>query len=125
MMAVAVPLRPLADDLEERTSCLYRARSLTELNADPALTLPPRFVIPNLVERGCVTLFSAKAKTGKSTIASQLAADLTAGRVALDGAPMEAGRVLWVAVDEALRRLVQRMPSYAADPDRFFVVARE
>jgi len=86
---------------------------------------PPTFIVPGLVEAGAVTLLSGPPKAGKSTFGSQIAADFSRGREALDGTPMRAGRVLWVAIDEPLRRLAMRFPALDADPEQFLVVGRE
>ncbi len=103
----------------------YRPRSLRELMADLSLTRPPRFIVPGLVEEGCVTMIAGAPKAGKSTLASQIAADKSRGRCALDGSDMSAGKVLWIALDEPARRLVQRLPTFDPDPDRFVVYERQ
>ncbi len=100
-------------------------RSLGDILSDPRITQPPTFIIPGLVEAGAVTLLSGAPKAGKSTFASQLAADFSAGRPALDGTPMGPGRVLWFAIDEPLRRLAQRLPTLHPDEDAFRIVGRD
>lgn len=104
-----------------------RARSLGELLADPHVTAPPRWVLPPLVEGGEVALLSAPPKTGKSHLASQLAAELSRGGAALDGTPLAAAPVLWLGLDEPARRLAPRLAMLGADPGpgRFVVVERE
>jgi hypothetical protein len=69
-------------------------RPLGALLTDPAVTAPPRWVLPPLVESGEVALLSAPPKTGKSHFVSQLAATLSTGGAALDGTPLPAGVVL-------------------------------
>jgi hypothetical protein len=102
-----------------------RARTLGALLADPALTEPPRWVLPPLVQSGEVALVSAPPKTGKSHLVSQLAAQLSIGGTALDGAPLAAGVVLWLGFDEPLRRLAPRLEALGAHPERVRVVERE
>jgi AAA domain len=106
-------------------NALPRVRSLGEILSDPKIMRPPTFIVPGLVESGAVTLLSGPPKAGKSTYASQVAADFSRGRAAIDGTPMRAGRVLWFAIDEPLRRLAHRLPALDADPDHFLVVGRE
>lgn len=100
-------------------------RSLGDILSDPRITQPPTFIVPSLVEAGAVTLLSGAPKAGKSTYASQVAADFSRGRASLDGTPMHAGRVLWLAIDEPLRRLAQRFTTLDADEDLFRIVGRE
>jgi broad-specificity NMP kinase len=116
---------PAAGEPARATPAPYRPRTLRELMADPELTRPPRFVVPGMVEEGCVTLIAGAPKTGKSTLASQIAANKSRGRAALDGTEMAPGKVLWIALDEPARRLVQRLPQYDPHPDRFVVYERQ
>lgn len=102
-----------------------RARTLRDLQSDPHITAPPLWVLPPLVQSGEVALLSAPPKTGKSHLVSQLAAELSRGGHALDGSPLAAGTVLWLAFDEPIRRLVPRLTALGADPDRLHVVERE
>ena len=119
----ATPLA-LAHETAAKPPQRPRARSLAELLADPELTRAPRFVVPGLVEEGCVTLVSGRPKEGKSTLASQVAADFTRGRAALDGSEVAPGKVLWIALDEPTRRLVQRLSSFDPDPHLFRIFER-
>jgi hypothetical protein len=119
---------PAVDLVTARLSALVpvpRVWTLAELLADPLLMQPPRFIIPRLVEAGAVSLLIGRPKEGKSTLACQLAADLSAGRAALDGTTMDQGTVLWFAIDEPMRRFVPRAENMGADPKRFHVVARD
>lgn len=100
-------------------------RSLGDILSDPRIMQPPAFIVPGLVEAGAVTLLSGAPKAGKSTFASQIAADVSRGRPALDGSPIRAGGVLWLAIDEPLRRLAQRFTTLDADEDLFRIVGRE
>lgn len=104
---------------------LPRVRSLQELYADPSIMAPARMVIPGIVEEGTGTLLVAPPKTGKSHLASDLAARFSAGLPALDGTPMGPGVVLWIATDEPLRRLIPRFRALQADARNVRVVARE
>lgn len=99
---------------EERLQ-LPRILSLGELCAEIALREPTVMIVPGVVEAGTVTLLSAPPKTGKSHLITQLAADFSAGRPALDGTPMGPGVVLWIATDEPGNRLGSRLAEFDAD----------
>jgi hypothetical protein len=66
--------------------------------------------------RGCVTLLAAGEKVGKSTLMSQVAAAVSAGRACL-GESCEADGVLWLALDEPLGFLVRRLDLHHAHDD--------
>lgn len=101
------------------------ARTLGDLLTDPRVTAPARWVLPPFVEAGEVALLSAPPKMGKSHLASQLAATLSSGGQAIDGSPLRAAPVLWLGVDESVRRLVPRLAALGADRARFHVVERD
>lgn len=100
-------------------------RSLAELYTDETIMAPAEMIVPGLVEAGTGTLLAAPPKTGKSQLITQIAADFSAGRPALDGTPMGPGMVLWLATDEPLRRLIPRFQSLGADPHNVRIVARD
>src|SRR5437868_388789 len=82
----------------EPASWAPTVRTLGELLNDPEVMAEQRLVVPPLVAEGEVALLSAPPKTGKSHFVSQLAADLSRGRPAIDGTPQEAADVLWIGV---------------------------
>ena len=79
------------------------ARTLGDLLTDPRVT-PSPLGAAAVVEAGEVALLSAPPKMGKSHLASQLAATLSSGGQAIDGSPLRAAPVLWLGVDESVRR---------------------
>ncbi len=95
-------------------------RSLGELLANPALTQPPPPIIPSLVYEGRVTLLSGREKSGKSTLAGQAFAALSAGSAFLDY-QLGKRRTLWFALDEPLGDLVRRARDYGADHADFWI----
>lgn len=108
-----------------RRSALPRVYTLRELLDDPAMTTPPPMLVPGLVMQRGVTLLSGPAKAGKSTFASQIAADFSAGRATYDGSELTPGRVLWVSVDEPPYMLLPRLGRMGADLDRCSIVFRD
>lgn len=121
--AAAGPAGPDCDSRAERRG--PRVRTLAEWLTDPVVATPPRWVLPPFVQAGEVALLSAPPKMGKSQLVSQLAADLSAGGTALDGTALAAAPVLWLAVDESVRRLVPRLNGLGADLDRMHVYERD
>ena len=86
---------------------------LRDLLERPELLHPPPVVVPRLAWEGRVTLLAAPEKAGKSTLLGQACAALAAGAVFL-GDPVEAGTVLWLALDEPLQDVVRRLAGYGA-----------
>lgn len=103
----------------EVESPFYLLRDLVD---DPELLRPPPVVIPRLVFRGRTTLLSGPEKSGKSTLAGQVAADKSAGRATL-GEAIPPGEVVVVAPDEALGDTVRRLHERGADLDRVRLLA--
>jgi DNA-binding CsgD family transcriptional regulator len=64
----------------------------------------PRWVVPDLLPEG-LTLLAAKPKLGKSWLALGLALAVASGGVALGKAQVEAGDVLYLALEDSPKRL--------------------
>ncbi len=86
------------------------APPLDLLTADTILTTvwpEPVWAIPNLLPAG-LTILAGKPKVGKSWLALQVAQSVAAGGVAL-GEKVEAGAILYLALEDPPRRLKIRM----------------
>src|SRR5688500_16515684 len=94
------------------------APSLRDWLTHPRVTAPLLWVLPPFVQTGEVALLSAPPKTGKSSLVSQLAAAVTVGGESLDGKALKPASVLWLALDEPMRRLVPRLVQLGADTSR-------
>jgi hypothetical protein len=90
--------------------------TMRQLLENPAILTPPPAFIPNLAWAGRVTLASAREKAGKSTLFGQGCAAYSQGGDFF-GERLEAGRVLWYAIDEDASDAVRRFDHFGADPD--------
>ncbi|HUG00888.1 MAG TPA: AAA family ATPase [Longimicrobiales bacterium] len=97
--------------------------TLAELAADPSMLAPPEVVVPRIAWRGRTTLFAAREKLGKSTLARAAAAAVTRGRKFLDRWAPE-GEVLWFALEEHPSDVARGFSQVDADPARVHVVTR-
>lgn len=74
-----------------------------------ARTFPPiRWAVPGLLPAG-VTLLAGAPKTGKSWLALDLAVAVASGGLALGQTPVDPGQVLYLALEDNLRRLQSRL----------------
>jgi len=96
------------DDLD-RGPVTWSAADL--LSADFA---EPRWAVPGLVAEG-LTLFCGPPKVGKSWLALGLAVATALGGHALGKVPVEAGDVLYLALEDTPRRLQSRLRMVLAD----------
>ena len=111
------PDAELADELRSDWARKARARLATGdgpplelLSADTILTTDwpePTWAIPQLLPVG-LTILAGKPKVGKSWLALQIAHSVAAGGQALDQ-DVEAGPVLYLALEDTPRRLQERM----------------
>ncbi|WP_103379749.1 AAA family ATPase [Pseudonocardia dioxanivorans] len=88
----------------------------TAWDAEELMTMtfpPPRWAVPGLVCEG-VTLLAGPPKVGKSWLSLNLALDIAAGRPALGSIAVEAGPVLYLALEDTPRRLQSRMRTVLA-----------
>jgi hypothetical protein len=68
----------------------------------------PRFAVPGLIPEG-LTLFVSKPKMGKSWFFLHVAEALASGGTALGSIPLDAGSVLYLALEDTERRLRDRL----------------
>lgn len=118
-MALATAMTTVDETTE--APCRFRARTLRELLADPDILKPPIAVIPYLAWPSRLSMIVGREKCGKSTMVGQAVAALSVGGEFL-GAHMDPSRVLWLALDEPVQDLVQRLNRFGADPDNVLVV---
>lgn len=95
---------------------------LADLLRNPELLKPPPAVVPRLAYRGRAAALIGLDKIGKSWIAAEGVAAVTAGRPWL-GERVEQGRAVVVAPDEAIGDTVRRLHELGADPTRVRVLA--
>jgi hypothetical protein len=69
---------------------------------------PPRWAVPGLIAEG-VNLLAGPPKVGKSWLSLGLALDVAGGASALGTIPVQAGPVLYLALEDTPRRLQSRM----------------
>jgi hypothetical protein len=82
------------------------------------LVLPPvRWAVPGLVAEG-LAILAGVPKAGKSWLALHIALGVAAGDGVLGGAPVEAGPVLYLALEDTQRRLQKRLTRLNADATR-------
>lgn len=96
-------------------------RTMRELMDDPQLAEGREVVVPHLVWRGRVSLMAAREKVGKSTLASAGCATASRGLQFLREESAE-GCVVWIALEEHLSDLVERLEDFNADPDRVYII---
>lgn len=84
----------------------YRIISARDL---AAMNIPePNWAVPGLIPQG-VTLLAGKPKMGKSWMALQIAVATATGGKALGSIEVEPGAVLYLALEDTLRRLQSRL----------------
>lgn len=105
--------------LDPRHKSVWR---LDEILSNDELMRPPLPIIPRMVWRGRSTLLSAQYKSGKSTLTGFLAAQVSAGGTFL-GDPVQQGKVIVLALEEALGDIGRRLRHFEARPDSTYVVS--
>ena len=98
-------------------------RSLAEILADPEALKLPQPVIPRLAWRERTSLFAAREKLGKSTLAAAGAAAVSDGANFLGESGAE-GPVLWVNLEEHEGDTATRFQRFGADPKGLFILSR-
>lgn len=86
-------------------------RPVTSWTADElmAITFPePTWAVPGLISEG-VNLLAGPPKVGKSWMSLNLGVSIASGNAALGSIPVEAGPVLYLALEDTPRRLQSRM----------------
>ena len=80
------------------------------------MTFPePRWAIPGLVPEG-LALVAGKSKTGKSFLCLDLCRAVAFGGYALGKVRVEQGQVLYLALEDSLRRMQERLQMVSRDP---------
>lgn len=97
--------------------------TLRELWENDAIMRPPPVVVPYLAWQSRSTLLAAAEKSGKSTMAGYVAAQVTNGGDFM-GARCTEGTVLIVGLEEFIGEVAQRLKRFGANPDRLEVVDR-
>ncbi len=83
----------------------------------------PRWAIPGILPEG-LTVLGGKPKYGKSWMALSISLAIACGGVALGQIPVEAGEVLYLALEDRKRRLkerINRLTNGEAVPDRLYL----
>jgi len=75
---------------------------------------PLRWTVPDILPEGCF-LFAGKSKLGKSWVALELAIAVASGGCAFRKVKVEAGRVLYLALEDTQRRLQARISKLIQD----------
>lgn len=102
--------RHILEAAEKQRKATVRKKDLDLLTSDVLLTTDwpePVWAIPELLPVG-LTILAGKPKVGKSWLALQVAQAVAAGGVAL-GAHVDAGPILYLALEDPPRRLKERM----------------
>lgn len=94
--------------------------TLRDLEAHPEWLHAPEPAIPYLAWPELKTLFSAREKAGKTTLAMAGAAAASSGRDFL-GTATDKRRVLW-QTEEPISVVMRRAKEMEADPDHFFIL---
>ncbi len=81
----------------------------------------PKWAVPGVLPEG-LSLFAGKPKVGKSWLALGLGVAVASGGVALGTSRVEAGDVLYLALEDTPRRLKKRLATLAAFPERLHLV---
>ncbi|MGL4553964.1 MAG: AAA family ATPase [Gemmataceae bacterium] len=77
--------------------------------------MPPiRWAVPNLISEG-LTVLAGRPKAGKSWFALHVAMCIAAGRPVLNSIPVERGPVLYLALEDTVRRLQKRLQTLAGE----------
>lgn len=77
---------------------------------------PPRWAVPGVLAEG-VTLLAGAPKIGKSWLSLNLSAAVASGGIALGKVPVDAGDVLYLALEDNPRRLQDRLRKVLAGDD--------
>lgn len=108
---------------KEETCIQDGAVTLKQLLSNPDLLKEPEAIIPLFAFQGRVTMIAAREKSGKSTIASCLAAHVSSEQAFL-GRITNCRCVLYLALEEHLSEVVRRMVNFGADPKNVFIIDR-
>lgn len=95
---------------------------LSDLLKNEYIMRPPPAVVPRLAWGGRSTLLAAREKSGKSTLISFIAAQVTNPERQFLGEHTIFGDVLIVGLEEYLGDVARRLQHFGADPDRTTLV---
>jgi hypothetical protein len=100
---VSSPRERTLNAVPDRPRSAYRADELM------AVEFPdPKWAVPGLIAEG-VTLLAGPPKVGKSWLSLNLGLSIASGTLALGTVPVQAGPVLYLALEDTPRRLQNRM----------------
>lgn len=105
---IAENLIPIGEYERNRKPAHARPVTVTATNIIDMQFDPIRYVVPGYIAEGC-TLLAGTPKLGKSWLVLEMALAVAAGGVCLGGINCEAGSVLYLALEDNLRRLQSRI----------------
>lgn len=109
------PLNELVQYVEDHSAIVPPYVPGTTASELVGLELPPvKWVIPDLLPEG-LTMFAGKAKLGKSWLALNLSLAVGYGGKAIGGLDVDKGSVLYLALEDNLRRLQDRLHTLTED----------
>lgn len=79
---------------------------------------PPKWAVPNIIPEG-LTLYVGPEKIGKSLLMLHLGYAVAAGGMALSSIPVEQGGVLYVSMEDGLRRVQDRVRKMVGDHEEW------
>jgi RecA-family ATPase len=119
---------PLPQDLRQRAAIPERNGKSATFTAAELMKMelgPVRSVVPGILPEG-VTCLAGKAKIGKTWMAQGISIATATGGVALGTKPVEQCEVLYLALEDNVRRLQKRLrkllPSGVAPPGMHMAV---
>ncbi len=99
------------------------SREVIEIACEARTPIATEFVIYPYLPRGEVTWFEGATKTGKTTVAIEIAARLSRGDKWIDGTPMKHGRVAIITCEDDIdRTVIPRLIAAGADLSRVRVL---
>lgn len=113
-------LRAIAS-LRSDAGARHELVSLADVLRDPELMKPPRAVVPFLVWEARSTLFAAREKGGKSTLAAFAAARLSRGDDFM-GTACERGATVVFGLEQFLGDTARQLRDFGADPALVWLV---
>jgi putative DNA primase/helicase len=113
------------DDLEKLGAFdgIAAPREVFEIRCETRTPTPTDFLIHPHLPCGECTWFEGQTKTGKTTVAIDIAARISRGRAWIDGTPMKHGRIaMMTCEDDVDRTLIPRLIAAGADLSRVRVL---
>ena len=97
-----IPQKPESPPANTPAPTIYPLPDLLGMNIPPA-----KWIVPGLLSEG-LTILAGKPKLGKSWLALNLALTIAAGGTALGSTPVDAAPVLYLSLEDRLRRVQDR-----------------